>query len=361
MLGRAGTMTRDRVSTRGSVVMMCGLPASGKTTIVDRRAFIGTLTGGLLAAPLAAEAQESKAGKVPRVGVLAPGRSTNVAVEEFRSGLRDLGYIEEQNILLEWRWDEDKPDRYAAMVGDLVQLNVDLIVAGTTVASIAAKNATKLIPIVMAATGLGDPVELGLVQSFARPGGNVTGLVLRTNELAGKRLELLKETVPRLARVALLWNRSPGSPTLVKEHQAAARALGLKLQLLEVKGSDDFEGAFQAAISGGAQGLIMIQGPLYFTRAVQIATLALKSGLPTISGETSYAQAGGLINYGPNIPHSWRRAATYVDKILKGAKPADLPIEQPTKYELVINLKTARALGLTIPPSLLQRADQVIE
>ena len=315
----------------------------------------------LFTAPLAAEAQESKASRVPTVGVLAPGRPPNVAIDAFRSGLRDLGYVEDQNIVLEWRWDEDKPDRYAAMTRDLLQLNVDLIVAGTTVASIAAKNATNTTPIVMAATGSGDPVELGLIRSFARPGGNVTGLVLRTNELAGKRLELLKETVPALARVALLWNRNPLSPTLVKEHEAAARALGLQLNPLEVRGPGDFEAAFRAASRGRAQGLIMIQGPLYFVHAAQIAMLALKSGVPTISGETIYAHAGGLMNYGPNIPDSWRRAATYVDKILKGAKPSDLPVEQPTKFELAINLKTAKALRLTVPPSLLLRADQVVE
>jgi len=327
---------------------------------MDRRAFLGTLTAGLLAAPLVSAAQQYKAG-MPRVGVLAPGRPPNVAVEAFRSGLRDLGYVEDQNILLEWRWDEHRPDRYAAMASDLVQRNVDLIVAGTTGASIAAKNATTTIPIVMAASGLGDPVELGLVQSLARPGGNVTGLVLLTNELPGKRFELLKEAIPRLTRVALLWNRTPLAPTLVKEHEAAARALAIQIQLLEVRGPDDFEGAFQAATQGRAQGLLMIQGPLYFSHRVQIATLALNSRLPTISGETHYAQAGGLMNYGPNIPNSWRHAATYVDKILKGAKPADLPVEQATKFELVINLKTAKALGLTIPPSLLLRADQVIE
>jgi putative tryptophan/tyrosine transport system substrate-binding protein len=315
----------------------------------------------LFTVPLAAEAQESKAGRVPTVGVLAPGRPPNVAIDAFRSGLRDLGYVEDQNIVLEWRWDEDKPDRYAAMTRDLLQLNVDLIVAGTTVASIAARNATNTTPIVMAATGSGDPVELGLIRSFARPGGNVTGLVLRTNELAGKRLELLKETVPALARVALLWNRNPLSPTLVKEHEAAARGLGLQLTPLEVRGPGDFEAAFRAASRGRAQGLIMIQGPLYFVHAAQIAMLALKSGVPTISGETIYAHAGGLMNYGPNIPDSWRRAATYVDKILKGAKPSDLPVEQPTKFELAINLKTAKALRLTIPPSLLLRADQIVE
>ena len=321
----------------------------------------------LFTAPLAAEAQESKAGRVPRVGVLAPGRPPapgrphDVSVEAFRRGLHDLGYVEDQNIVLEWRWDEDKPDRYAAMIGDLLQLNVDLMVAGSTVSSIAAKNATKTIPIVMAATGLGDAVELGLIRSFARPGGNVTGLVLRTNELPGKRLELLKETVPGLARVALLWNRNPLAPTLVKEHEAAAGALGLHLNPLEVRGPDDFEAAFHAAIRGRAQGLIMVQGPLYFVHAAQIATLALKRGLPTISGVTIYAQVGGLMNYGPNIPESWRRAATYVDKILRGAKPSDLPVEQPAKFELAINLKTAKALRLTIPPSVLLRADQVVE
>ena len=329
--------------------------------MIDRRTFLGALAGSLLAPRLAAFAQESKAGRVPKVGMLAPGRPPNVAVEAFRAGLRDLGYVEDQNVVLEWRWDEDKSERYAAMAVDLLKLNVDLIVAGTTVASMAAKNATKTIPIVMAATGLGDPVELGLIRSFARPGWNVTGLVLQTNELPGKRLELLKATVPGLARVALLWNRNPLSPTMVKEHEAAARTLGLHLSRLEVRGPEDFEAAFQAAVRGRAQGLMMIQGPLYFVHAVQIATLALKSGLPTISGETIYAQAGGLMNYGPNIPDSWRRAAVYVDKILKGAKPADLPVEQPTKFDLALNKRAAKALALTIPPSILLRADQVIE
>jgi putative ABC transport system substrate-binding protein len=334
--------------------------------VIGRRAFLASVAG-ILVAPATVRTQEARVGRVPRIGVLAPGRPPgpdrppNVAIEAFRSGLRDLGYVEDQNLLLEWRWDEDKPDRFAAMATDLVQLNVDLIVAGTTPATIAAKNATKTLPIVMAATGLGDPVQLGLVRSFARPGGNITGLVLRTDELPGKRLELLKETVPRLSRVALLWHPTPLSQAAVKAHEAASRALGLQLQLIEVRGADDFEGAFQAAIRGRAQGLVMIQGALYFNHAVQIATLALKSGLPTISGENIYAQAGGLMNYGPNISDSWRRTAAYVDKILKGAKPADLPVEQPTKFELGINLKTAKAIGLTIPQSILLRADQIIQ
>ena len=334
--------------------------------MIRRRAFIAALAG-ILVAPSTAQAQESKVGKVPRIGVLAPGRppapgrSPNAAIEAFRSGLRDLGWVEDRTLLLEWRWDEDEPDRFHAMATDLVQIAVDLIVAGTSPATIAAKNATTTIPIVMAAMGLADPVELGLVRSFARPGANITGLVLRTNELPGKRLELFKETVPRLSRVALLWHPTPFSAAALKAHEAASRALGLQLQLIEVRGSDDFEGAFQAAIRGRAQGLIMIQSALYFTHAVQIAKLALKSGLPTISGETIYAQAGGLMNYGPNIPDSWRRTAAYVDKILKGAKPADLPIEQPTKFELVINFKTAKALGLAIPPSVLARADHIIQ
>jgi len=327
---------------------------------MDRRAFIGAVAGGLLTAPIAGAQQ---AGKIPRVGVLAPGGPTSQPppVQAFRQALGDLGYVEGQTIVLEWRWEQDNPDRYAALASDLVRLNVDVIVAGTTTSSLAAKRATSTIPVVMAATGLGDPVQLGLVRSLAHPGGNITGLSLQTYELTGKRLELLKEAIPGITRVALLWDPSPRGQALVREHEMAVRSLGLRLQSLEVRGPADFERAFQLASQGRAQALVMVQGPLYTVHSARISELAVRNRLPTISGETGYAQAGGLMNYGPNISDSWRHAATYVDKILKGAKPGDLPIEQPTKFELVINLKTAKVLGLTIPQSLLLRADQIIE
>jgi putative ABC transport system substrate-binding protein len=275
--------------------------------------------------------------------------------------LRDLGYVEGQTIVLEPRWEEGKADRYATLASDLARLNVDIIVAGTTPAALAAKNATATIPIVMAATGAGDPVELGLVASLMRPGGNITGLILQTHELAGKRLELLKEAAPGVSRVALLWSPTHAHKTLVKEHEAAARALGMRLQPLEVRGSGDFEGVFQAASRGRAGAVIMAQAALFSLHRARLAELALNGRLPTISGETGFAEAGGLMNYGPNIVDSWRRAATYVHKILTGVKAADLPVEQPTKFELVINRKVAKALGLTIPASLLLRADRVIE
>ena len=317
------------------------------------------LTLSLILAPLAADAQQAM--RVPRVGVLAPGVPPLAHFEAFRQGLRDLGHLEGQTIVLEPRWEEGKPERYAALANDLARLKVDIIVAGTTPAALAAQKATATIPIVMSATGAGDPVELGLVASLARPGGNITGLILQTHELAGKRLELLKETVPSVSHVALLWNPAQVHQRQVKEHEAAARSLGMRLQPLEARGPGDFEGAFKAASQGRAGALIMAQSALFSIHRARLAELALNSRLPTISGETGFAQAGGLMNYGPNIVDSWRRAATYVHKILKGAKPADLPVEAPTKFELMINLKTAKALGLTIPQTILLQADQVIE
>jgi len=328
---------------------------------MNRRTFLCGLTLAPLAAPLAAEGQQ---GRVPRIGVLAPGGPTPGTLpmqvfDAFRQGLRDLGYVEGQTIVIESRWDEGRPDRYASLAEELIRLNVDIIVAGTTGATVAAK-ATKSIPIVMAATG-GDPVRLGLAESLTRPAGNVTGWTLQTYELPGKRLELLKAALPSLSRVILFRHPAPPSPTEITEYERAARTLGLQLQTLEVRGPEDFDAAFHAAARSAAQAVVMIQSSLYATYRAKLASVALKTRLPTMSGETGFAQDGGLMNYGPNIPDSWRRAASYVDKILKGAKPGDLPIEQPTKFELVINLKTAKALGLTIPPSLLARADEVIQ
>jgi len=327
---------------------------------MNRRTFLCGLTLAPLAAPLAAEGQQ---GRVPRIGVLAPGGPTPGTLpmqvfDAFRQGLRDLGYVEGQTIVIESRWDEGRPDRYASLAEELIRLNVDIIVAGTTGATVAAK-ATKSIPIVMAATG-GDPVRLGLAESLTRPAGNVTGLTLQTYELPGKRLELLKAALPSLSRVILFRHPASPSPTEITEYERAARTLGLQLQTMEVRGPEDFDAAFHAAVRSKAQAVVMIQSSLYATYRAKLASVALKTRLPTMSGETGFAQDGGLMNYGPNIPDSWRRAASYVDKILKGTKPGDLPIEQPTKFELVINLKTAKALGLTIPQSLLLRADELI-
>ena len=285
------------------------------TSVMNRRTFLCGLTLGTLSASLVAEGQP--AGKVPRIGVLMPGSPTRGSLpvqvfDAFRQGLRDLGYVEGGTIVLETRWDESRPEQNDSHIRDLVQRNVDVILAGTTPASVAAKQATSTIPIVMAATG-GDPIALGLAASLGHPGGNVTGMTLQTHELPGKRLELLRDAIPRVSRVALFWNsRLPGT-TEVKYHEAAAQSLGIRLQPLQVRGPEDFDGAFHAAVQGRSQALVMVQSAVYASHRARIAELALKNRLPTISGETGYAQAGGFMNYGPNIADSWRRAATYVD------------------------------------------------
>ena len=292
--------------------------------------FLVTLALSLLPVPLVATAQP--AGKLPRIGVLEPGISPwepGRGGQRFRQGLRELGYIEGQTMTLEVRWAENQPERYPALVADLVRLPVDVIVAGDTAAAVAAQHATSTIPIVAISF---DAVRDGLVASLARPGGNITGLSIMVPELSGKRLELLTEAVPGLARVALLLDAGPPNwQAQLHDHEAAARGLGVQLLPLEVRGPDAFAGAFQAAAQGHAQALLMVQSPLFKTHMARLAELALASRLPTMSGEVGYAHAGGLMNYGSHIPDSWHRAATYVDKILKGAKPADLPVEQPTK------------------------------
>jgi putative tryptophan/tyrosine transport system substrate-binding protein len=324
--------------------------------------FITTLTLSLLVTPLAAA---QSAGKVPRLGVLAPGSppgpgEPDRGLDRLRQGLRDLGYVEGQTIALEVHWDERHPERWPDLAADLVRLRVDLIVVGTTAASLAAQHATSTIPIVMASSV--DPVGDGLVASLARPGGNITGLSGMNTELTGKRLELLTEAVPGLARVALLLDaEDPHRDVRLHVQEAAARRLGVHLLPLEVRGPEEFAGAFQAALQGQAQALIMQASSLFSAHRARLAELALASRLPTMAADPGYAQAGGLIDYGANQPENWHRAATYVHKILHGAKPADLPVEQPTHFKLVINLKTAKALGLTMPPSLLVLADEVIQ
>lgn len=329
--------------------------------LTRRRLLSGTLAS--ITAPLAAQAQLS--GTPRRIGVLAPGTDTpgelpTIVVRAFREGLRDLGYIERRDIVLEIRWDHGKPERNRDLARELVRLPVQVIVAGTTPSTIAAKHATTRVPIVMAATG-GDPVSLGLVTSVSRPGGNVTGLMLQTHELPGKRLEFVKEVMPHIVRVALFWHPGHPSETEIKGYEASAQSLRLDLRRIEAKGPEQFEAAFEAAARGGSQAVVLVQSAVYAAYRAHIAELALKKQIPAVSGETGFARAGGLMNYGPNIPDSWRRAASYVDKILKGAKPGDLPLEQPTKFELVINAKTAKTLRLAVPPSLMARADQVIE
>jgi putative ABC transport system substrate-binding protein len=328
--------------------------------VTDRRTFISGITLGLLAAPLVAEAQQ--VGKVPRIGVVVvpePESPTEPNVGAFRQGLRDLGYVEGQNIAVEYRYLHGRSERASEQVTGLLGLKVDMIVASGPTA-LAAKNATETIPIVCVATG--DPVRLGLVASLARPGGNVTGLALIVDAgFIGKWMELLKEAAPRISRVGYLQDLRMGVP---REHlpdlQPAAQGLGVKIRYVEVRELPEIDTVF-AAMSKERGGLIVPTAPFFFTHLRRIVELAAKHRVPTIYGFRPFAEAGGLMSYGLNLPDVWRRSATYVDKILKGAKPADLPVEQPTKFELVINVKNAKALGLTIPPSLLLRADQIIE
>ena len=327
---------------------------------MDRRTFISGLTFGLLAAPLAAEAQPP--GKVPRIGVLVVATRSffSTRIESFRQGLRELGYVEGKNVLIEYRYAEGKLDLLPALASELVQLKVDVIVTASPPGVQAAKNATSTIPIVFAA--IGDPVGGGFVASLARPGGNVTGLSILAPALSGKRLELLKEAFPKVTRVVILWNpTSSGEALSFREMPAVAKALGVQHQSMEVRAANDFEDGFQRAKQEGAQALVTMPSPVINANRQQILEFAAKNRLPAMYAGSEFVEAGGLMSYGPNYTDQFRRAAVFVDKILKGAKPADLPVEQPTKFELIINLKTAKALGLTIPPSLLQRADQVIE
>jgi putative ABC transport system substrate-binding protein len=321
------------------------------------------LAVGLTLASLGtAAAQPSE--KVHRVGYLNPGSSSDPLrqrrLEALRQGLRELGYVEGQNIALEPRWAEGKYDRYPALAADLVRSKVDVIVAWSGPATKAAQAATRTIPIVMSLVN--DPVGSGLVASLARPGGNVTGTTITAPDVVGKRLELLKEVVPKVSRVAVLQHPdNPASASMVREAEAAARALGVRLQILGVRNSAEIDSAFAAMTKERAGAFLYLPDAIFDNQQRQILELAAKRRLPAVVGNRQYAEAGGLVAYGADFLDLERRAATYVDKILKGARPADLPIEQPTKFELVINLKTAKALGLTIPPSLLLRADQVIE
>ena len=317
---------------------------------------IAAVALGLLAAPNATAAQQPA--KTPRVGLLRPGAPPDPYVEAFRQGLRDLGYVEGRTIALEYRWAEGSPARLAPLAAELVQLKVDVIVTQGEQATRAVKEATGTIPIVMATSG--DPVEAGLVASLGHPGGNVTGMGSLVPELTAKRLQLLKEVVPKVSRVAILFNPNLSIALSVKEAQAAARTLDLRALPVEVRTPDELGRAFDTIAKERAQALLLFGDPFTVTHEGRILDLAVKRRLPTISVFKEFAEHGGLMSYGPNLLGSFRRAATFVDKILKGAKPADLPVEQPTRFELVVNLKAAKALGLTIPQSILIRADQVL-
>jgi putative ABC transport system substrate-binding protein len=314
----------------------------------------------LLTVAVAAEAQQPT--KVPRIGGLYAGLPSiqSARIESFRQGLRELGYVEGKNIIIEYRYAEGKYDRLPALAAELVRLKVDIIITGGAPATRAAKEATTTIPIVM--TQVGDAVGIGFVASLARPGGNITGLSTLAPELSGKRLELLKEIVPRLSRVAVFGtSTSPDNAPSLREVELAAKALKVQLQYLDVLDPKDIEPAFRAASKGRADAvLMMVGGPIANAHRTQIFDLAAKSRLPVMYSNSQYVEAGGLMTYGVNQTDSDRRAAVYVDKILKGRTPADLPVEQPMKFEFIVNLKAAKQIGLTIPPNVLVRADKVI-
>jgi ABC-type uncharacterized transport system substrate-binding protein len=325
---------------------------------IERRKFLATLGGAAAAWPLAARAQQP--GKLPTIGFLGASPSIeSQRVAAFVQRLRELAWIDNRNLAIEYRWAEGRNERYAEAAAELVRLKVDVIVTVATPATLAAKQATTVIPIVFGAAS--DPVGTGLVDSLARPGGNVTGLSNQISDTGGKKLELLREVVPSLRRLAILAN--VGNPAVVLdmgEAQAAASKLGLEVTTSEIRRAEDIAPAFDA-LKGRADALYVCTDPLVNTHRIRVNTLALAARLPTIHGLREYVEAGGLMSYGPNLPDLMRRAGDYVDKILRGAKPGDIPVEQPTKFDLVINLTTAKALGIDVPPTLLARADEVIE
>ena len=338
--------------------LKCALDHGGRLN--TRRRIVLALGAGALAAPLASFAQQ-QAAKIARIGFLGTASASGWAsrVEALRAGLRDLGYVEGKNIVIEFRWAKEKYDQLPDLAAELVRLKVDVLVTGGTPGTLAAKRATTTIPIVMAVSG--DAVASGLVASLARPGGNITGSTFFVQELYAKRLELLKEAVPRITQVAVLLNPdNPASLTNIKQMEIAAKSMKVELQRFEVRGPNEFEGAFSAMAKRRVDAVEITDDPMLIVNARAIADLAAKKRLPSI-GFKEYAEAGGLKAYGVNLLDMWRRAAYFVDRILKGTKPGDLPVEQPTKFELVINMKTAKALGIKLPPSILVRADRVIE
>jgi len=327
--------------------------------VIERRTFMALISGGFLAAPLAAEAQQ--AGKVSRIGFLglASASSFGKQVEAFRAGLRDLGYLEGKNVVIDYRWAEGKYDRLSDLAGELVRLRVDVLVTHGTPGALAAKRATTTIPIVVATSA--DAVASGLVESLARPGGNITGSTYFIPDLNAKRLEMFKESFPRTSQMAVLVNPdNPAMGPIIQAIELTAKPLKMGIQQFPVRGPNEFDGAFSAMTQSRVDGVAIIEEPMFQANAGVLAGLATQKRLPS-AGFKEFAEAGGLLGYGVDILALFRRAAYFVDKILKGVPPAGLPVERPTKFDLVINLKTAKALGLTIPLSLLQRADQVIE
>jgi len=346
---------RSSLGARSHHPALAAAAGGSSHRMIDRRTFVTGL-GALLAAPLAVEAQQT--GKVYRIGFLHAGQPPRAWVEAFQQGLRVRGYIDGQNVVIDYRSTDGSFDELPRLAAELVRLNVDVILASGAPAAFAARSATTKVPIVF--VHVYDPAEIGLVTSVARPGGNVTGLSQISTDLGGKRLELLKELLPKLRRVAILWH--PANLTNLAQKkgvEVAARTVDVDTKSVPVQDPDHFGSAFEDA--RGVDALIQTDDPLFATHRRQLAELAVRSRLPAIAGLREYVEAGGLMSYGADFPDLYRRAATYIDKILKGAKPADLPIERPSKFELVINLKTAKAIGLAVPPSLLARADKVIE
>jgi putative ABC transport system substrate-binding protein len=330
--------------------------------VVDRRTFLSALTGGLLATPLTAEAQP--AGKVYRIGYLTSGfkevPGSNPGLAPFSQSLRELGYVEGRNVTLEIRYAEGRTERFPALAAELANLKVDVLVAVSTPGALAAKQATSTIPIVM--VSVGEPVEVKLVDSLAHPGGNVTGLSLIAPQLAAKRLDLLKQALPKLLRVTVLWNSAnQGMKARFQETQGGAQLLGVTLHSVTIQSPDDFDPLFAAMTRDRPESLLVLADTVTVANRQRTVEFAAKNRVPAIYEARTFVDSGGLMSYGVDFADHYRRTAIYVDKILKGTKPADLPVELPTKFEFVINLKTAKALGLTIPQSLLQRADQVIE
>ena len=327
---------------------------------MKRREFITVLSGAFAAWPVYGYAQQPTA-RVYRLGVLLGASAESPSLRGFQQGLRELGWVEGQNILVEYRFAEGQIERLPALAADLVKLSVDVIAAGPTPPALAAKSATGLIPIVM--LGAADPVELGLIASLARPGKNVTGMAWSVDlKIIAKGLELALEIIPNVRVVGVLWNpANPAQVRAVKELQGAAQSLGVQVHLVEARGRDDLDGAFATMAKERVDAAFVVAEALFQEYRARLAELEARYRLPSIHGLRSNVEAGGLMSYGPSVTEVWRRAASFVDKILKGAKPADLPVEQPTKYELLINLRTAKALGLTVPTTLLARADEVIE
>jgi putative ABC transport system substrate-binding protein len=328
-------------------------------SMISRRTFLATALGGVLTVPLAAGAQP--AGRVYRIGFLWDGPTVFPdAIEAFRQGLRELGYAEGRNLAIEYRWAEGKPERIRELAEELVSLKVDVLMAPSSIYTAAAKRATSTIPIVFMSHA--DPLRSGHVASLARPGGNATGLTIMMTETNVKGLELFKEAIPSLSRVAVMWDPATPSHTPgLKAAEAAGRSLGLRIQAVAVRAATEYASAFAAMVRERADGVLVLSTPLFIAGAKPLADLALKHRMPSLFGPKHHVAAGGLMSYSPDRPDLYRRGAIFVDKILKGASPADLPVEQPTKFELVVNLKTARALGVTIAQAIVARADQIIE